>query len=808
MSIMQEANTELHNGARRYITVALAVLGAGTLLTAFSIGVAASSAPAPSSGLEASTAVVAASTPITLPSPCWRIGVITDGLHRLTYATMDAAGVPVTGADPDDIHLLWRGQEVALHEVGDGDSTFESDEAFLFYAQKFHGSVQDEKYTDENVYWLYVDAATPGLRMNERSVAPGEGGQPLEWYTATAYAEENLIYWARHFDAPETDTTWFWDWIFTVASPVTGTYPLTLTEPALHTYTATVVVEVAARTTAPPQHRIRLTVNDTMAGEGSWSGKTGAVFTLPVASTAIVSGGNDMKVAVLTTTSSLVEQHRIYIDRFELSYRRQPVAEDDALYAISPLSGSVAMTFTDFATSTIYLYDVSHPLTPTRLVDYATSLSGTSYIATLSDTSSVGTAYLVVADDAIIDVSPIIYYPANDLVSPADGADEIIIVPTEFLTAVQPLSALRRSQGLRVHVVDVNDVYALFNGGIVHPEAIRSFVAYAYANWPGDTLQYLLLFGDGDMNPKGYNPASYGEHAPTLIPPYLEFADPDQGEVAVDSRYGDVNWDGMPEVMVGRIPAETSTQAEDVIAKILAYETEPISPWMSRIIMTTDNGASSPEGFEAVADRLVADFVPQSMDVYTIHIRDYCGAATPSNQTTPCPSATLALTQTWSQGAMMLTYVGHAGVHRWGHEKLLLNTQMTQLTNSTGLPFLLSLDCWDGNWMWPVGYPFQDATDARSMGEWATTVLTDRGAIAAFGPSGLAYAGAEEVMARAMYQALFEDHVYRIGDLTQVGREAISASHAARTYTLLGDPAMELRRMPADLYLPLIARGE
>ena len=108
--------------------------------------------------------------------------------------------------------------------------------------------------------------------------------------------------------------------------------------------------------------------------------------------------------------------------------------------------------------------------------------------------------------------------------------------------------------------------------------------------------------------------------------------------------------------------------------------------------------------------------------------------------------------------------------------------------------------------MWPIGY--KDKTDARSMSEWATTVLTDRGAIAAFGPSGLAYAGAEEVLAQAMYQEMYDNHVYRLGDLTQVGREAISVSYIARTYTLLGDPAMELRRPPTELYLPLILRDE
>jgi hypothetical protein len=252
----------------------------------------------------------------------------------------------------------------------------------------------------------------------------------------------------------------------------------------------------------------------------------------------------------------------------------------------------------------------------------------------------------------------------------------------------------------------------------------------------------------------------------------------------------------MPEVMVGRIPAGTVAQVEGVVAKILAYESTPVAPWMMRAIMVADNyDAERDLDFEAIAKNLESH-LPGDMVTSTIYLDDYGST----------PSATQDLTQTWSRGAGMLTYVGHGRVHWWAHEHLLLNTQMTQLTNTIGLPFLLSLDCWDGYWMFPPDYPL-GAEDVRSIGEWATTVLTDRGAIAAFGPAGLAPPEDEEVLAQAMYQALFEEGAYRLGELTQVGREAISDTYAARTYTLLGDPAMYLKmNLSPRAYMPLAVR--
>ena len=71
-----------------------------------------------------------------------------------------------------------------------------------------------------------------------------------------------------------------------------------------------------------------------------------------------------------------------------------------------------------------------------------------------------------------------------------DTVHEIMIVPDEFFAGIQPLVTHRRAQGLRVEVVRVKDVYALFNDGIVHPEAIRRFLAYTYERWkkPGEKL--------------------------------------------------------------------------------------------------------------------------------------------------------------------------------------------------------------------------------------------------------------------------------------------------------------------------------
>jgi hypothetical protein len=95
------------------------------------------------------------------------------------------------------------------------------------------------------------------------------------------------------------------------------------------------------------------------------------------------------------------------------------------------------------------------------------------------------------------------------------------------------------------------------------------------------------------------------------------------------------------------------------------------------------------------------------------------------------------------------------------------------------------------------------------MAEWATTVLTETGAIASFGPAGLAYSSQQEVMSKAILDQIFRENELRLGQLTQVGREAILYSYLSRIMTLFGDPAMELKILVLQhhTFLPQVTRS-
>ncbi len=738
------------------------------------------------------------STVYTLPAHAWRIGITDDGVYRITYEAMAAAGVPLSGTHPSDFHLLSMGHEVAMQEFGMTDGSVDPGDSFVFYGRKFHGTVQDEKYTDENVYWLTVDSSSPGLRMATVEAAPSGAGIPVHSYDATFHTEEDNVYWARWSDHPGTQATWFWERAIAAGNDVTRTYPITISDMADSSGRCWFHAEVAARNYndyVSPDHHVRWSLNGAPIGEDWWDGKVGLQVIHDFTCTLLHDGIDTVGMTLLTDVGT----QDVYFDRAEVHYQRRLAAENGKLAFRAPMSGTGAYTVTGFSEAPPFLYMALDPRHPAVLSGAEVSVTGQGYA--ISFEISVHGGVLFILSDTASDVTLEPYSPPADLLHPATGADEIIVTPSEFYAATLPLAEMRRREGLRVRVVKVEDLYALFDGGIFHPRAIRDFVAYAYAHWPGPPPSYLLLVGDGHFNFKGHNPAVYGQPTPEYIPPYLDFADPYQGEVAVDTMYADVvGDDDIPDLFVGRIPADSEEEVEGFVAKLLAYSVARPAPWQREVILAADNVPDKAGDFRGVVESL-ADRYLERMDVTKIYLNDYCGA--PNSQPRTCAiTATKALTQAWSAGAALMTYSGHASVHRWAHEPLLLNTQIPSVRPSPGLPWVFSLDCLDGYFMMPPGYPGIPHT--RAMAEVAT-MLPDRGAIAYFAPSGLGATDDEAAMADAVYSGIFRQHVLRLGPLTAMGRMA-SGTHLARTYTLFGDPATTLHLRGAELYLPICPR--
>ena len=126
------------------------------------------------------------------------------------------------------------------------------------------------------------------------------------------------------------------------------------------------------------------------------------------------------------------------------------------------------------------------------------------------------------------------------------SAEYLVISHPDFVAGVEPLVEHREAQGLTTQVVDVDQIYENLSNGMVDPEAIRQYVAYA-AREKG--TRYVVLVGGDSYDYKNYLGVGSLSFIPSLYVPAggLSF-------VPADPLFGDVDGDCGPR-RAGRAPA-------------------------------------------------------------------------------------------------------------------------------------------------------------------------------------------------------------------------------------------------------------
>ena len=712
----------------------------------------------------------------------YRIAVTQDAVYRVTYADLGSAGLPVDTLDPRTLRLLNGGSEVAIRVEGEEDGVFQPGDYILFYGVK----IDDSKYTRANVYWLTYGQAN-GLRMAERdgslsggAAVPTSSGDPKR-------AEQNIWYTSGFTGTDETER-WIWDWIY-AAAPAFKTYQIALANPAAEPYTATLRAQLYGNVdnVLNPDHHTRLYVNNNLVEDAWWDGIVWRLSEVTFPSSYLIAGQNAIKVECPNDTG--VGYDLVYIDWFEIEYRRTFAAESDLLSFGGDQAGTWEYRVTGFTTSTVEAFDIGDPLAVARIVSTTIEADGGSYRLRFEDSTAGPTRYLAETTARYSPSPTIVRDTPSDLSNPGNGADYIIITHRNFYTDVLPLAAYRESQGLRVAVADVQDVYDEFSYGVLTPAAIELFLRYAYDNWSPPAPSYVLLVGDGTADFKDYRNTG----RKTYIPPRLAYVDPYVGEVDADNRYvcasGDDIW---PDMNLGRLPAVTSAEAQGMVQKALNYENTAPGDWSRRLAFAADNVPDEAGDFVGRSNELIADHTPIEYITDTIYINDYCGP--PGNPPVPCPAATAALVSAINGGRLWVNYVGHGMVNKWAAEGLWDLSALNSLNNAV-TPIMLAMTCDEGAFANPY-------SGLNSIGANAVRIV-GKGAVASWSPTGQGSVAGHHLMNTAFYDAVFQDGIRELGPATLAGKLNLyldgGEDYLVDTFILFGDPALHIKALDTDI---------
>ena len=685
------------------------------------------------------------------------------GVYIVTYDDLVAAGLLKTRTKPEDIRGFSPSSEIAIEVTAKDASAFGAGDYL-----KFFGQATKNKHGDENAYWIVLNA---GAGQRVPVVEQDSSASPETSYRGTLRFEENFEY-RPAFSAGIDDDHWYWE----VLNASGNEPPSTELE---FTLAAAPVADSESLLRAniiglPAQDDFDtfsagLSINGQAIGGIAWGGPVDHTGELLVPAGLLQRGDNTLRIEVPREPGD--RPVVLPLNWFEL--------ETDS--HLRPIDGELvfegdakAYELTGFQNGNISVYDITDPSAVRRAGNLSVGLAGLRYDAGFAAIAPGLRRYLVTTGDKVR--QPLTMQPVTmqGLASSDNRADYLIITPTEFLLSVQPLAEYHQSLGRVVKVVAVEDIYNEFSAGLLRPEAIQSFLRYTAANWKRPAPSYVLLVGDGTWDFHDY--LETGEK--NFIPPFLAQVDRFLGEGTTDNRYAAVVGDDkLPDLLLGRLTARTAEEVDGMVSKILGYAFSGRGDWADRVSLVSDNPDQAGD-FIGISESISAA-LPASTEVTRTYLTD------PGTETEQVRSS---VGDILNDGALIVSYVGHAGITQWGHENLLDNDGVAGVDNQGRLPLILSLTCYDGLFSAPQLTSLSENLVRNPEG----------GAIAAFASTGLSVATGHELLGTGFLNAVYDQQVLEMGAAALLAKiNVFSSSSDFRdlldTFGLLGDPGLSLK---------------
>ncbi len=695
-----------------------------------------------------------------------KIGVAEDGVYKLTYDDITDAGLDLNGIDPRTIKISNLGTETPIYVGSEEDGKFDKSDSILFY-----GTAVRDIYTSQNVYWLTVDGEN-GQRMGATDGTLSGSAAVPDYFLATIHAEENSYYWQTIPDGEGQDHYFWGD---KLSAPASESYSLSLNNISNTTGTATVRVRLKGRTdveSAYPDHHTIIYLNNNKIDDQKWDGQSIYDHEVSISPSYLSEGTNTVQVEAVGDTGASVDQ--VFVDWIEVDYYHAYVAKNDELLFTAPTAGDFQFEINGFSSSDVEVFNITDTDNIMRIANTTVAPNGGIYALKFQDTAQSDTHYLAMTPSKRRSPAGIEKDKPSFWKLASNGADYIIITHEDFYDSALPLANYRSKSGLRVATVNVEDIYDEFNYGIFNPQAIRDFLSYAYNNWVTPAPTYVLLVGDAYQDYKDNLETGTLNYVPTQI-----IETDILGETPSDNWFVLVSGDDiLPDMYIGRLSAQSTSQVGDIVDKIIYYEKyPPDKSWSKNVLLVTDDDSAS---FEELSDNL-AGLLPEDYTANKVSVGDYTSEGNPTND----------ILKYIDSGSLLVNYTGHGAVDRWGlwgendSKSIFKRSDIASLKSTNRLTVVTVADCLNGF--------FSGSKTQISVAE-EFQRIQDRGAVAVWAPTGLSYTSGHSILMQELYKTIFQESQYGLGAATTEAKiNTYSRSSYGRelveTFVLFGDPA-------------------
>ncbi len=525
--------------------------------------------------------------------PYVKLNVWEDGIYRVSAADLAAGGFSLSGVDPANLHLYYRGKEqhiyvsetsgnvdfiefYGLRNDGRVDSIMYRNPATGFHDNDQAPNIHLSNFTDTSAYFLTFNSL-PGLRYTDFSQTNYAAFTPEPFFRYESYREyhpslqNNDALWSNaggsQYDSYHNlNSYWITGEGYVGLAFFHGQRrPVSVPTPFAANLGNPTDVTFRVFGKSSQRHVLEFDIDNnillTDTTFGIYIRNRSLQYTGPL------SNSTDLGFKALGTDNNNTDNNNFcwatltYDRLFDLDGETQIKMVD----WFKPSDSYIQFANADIAAEG-YVFDI------TSKVRCFASASGTNLNAILP--GSPGSRTLVVTTDNGFKTPQVTSPSLGDLTDPASGAEFVIITHRSLQASAEAYALYRDTNTvnpLTSKVVYIDEIYDEFGYGSTTPLAIKRFCKYAFDAWTTQP-KFFFLWGKAGIQTR-YNPSN-------LIPT--------SGHPASDgdfvSDYDPFSRNPVPLVPIGRVNVENNTEGFSYLAKVNEMEHTPWQPWMKETV--------------------------------------------------------------------------------------------------------------------------------------------------------------------------------------------------------------------------------
>ena len=739
---------------------------------------------------------------------CYKISVSENGVYKLTFSDLQSLGVNTNSLNVNSIALYGNGggmlprlnsafryedlQENAIEIVDNNNNgIFENGDLVLFYGQsvdewepydnyigKYH--FHKHLYDDFNYYFLTIKNSGTPKRINP--YIPTFKGVPIfnDKFNDMKAHEVDLVnfiqsgesWYGEEFDADISQTFSF-------------NFPNLVDNSTVH-----IKANIAARAFSSPNFSLNYEGNQFMDID---LGAVVSGYVSDYATTSSVSGeinaqSDNLDINVNFNRNS--SSHKGWLNFIEvcgfrnlimsgsqMNFRKTISAGANQIYGLSIDNFSVTKRVWNVTTTTdikehelLYVSDNKY----TFGYDMSMGLSDEKFIA--FDGTEYKTPNLIG------------HVPNQNLHGETDF-EMLIVSHPNFLSAANKLSNHHfQKDGRKCKVVTPQQVYNEFSSGKQDISSIRDYCKYLY-DLSDSTFKFLLIIGDASYDPKDRIPNNTNfvitYQSANSVSPLNTFATDDYFGY-LDENEGLLQGD-LIDIGIGRLPAKTSSEANNMVDKIINYSSrESMGEWRNISSFIADDGDDSDGNIHMIQAESLANIVDDNYNNFNFdkfYVDAYNQESTPIGQRSPdCRNA---ITRRVEKGSLLVNYTGHGGEKGLTSERIIEVDQILDWKNYNQLALFVTATCEFGRF---------DNPELTSGGEYII-LNPEGGGVALLTTTRYVYSHLNYTLNTHFINSLFEKEngeIPTLGDVFRKTKILSGTSINSNKFTLLGDPMMRL----------------